>query len=135
MDIAQAAVEKARLRAQEEAVTVNFLVDDLTSLRHVSGTFDFLLDYGFLDDLRPRHRHSYRRTVLTLAHPGTQYFLWGWEYPARWWERILAFFGMPFRAGEIEHLFGDYFDIERIAGRIDFTKRPPGYAAYLMTRK
>ncbi|HLF08321.1 MAG TPA: methyltransferase domain-containing protein, partial [Dehalococcoidia bacterium] len=53
VDYAAAAVEKARARATEAGVQVDFIVDDLTDLRHVSGTFDFLLDYGVLDDLRP----------------------------------------------------------------------------------
>ena len=44
VDYAAAAVEKARPRAKEAGVQVSFIVDDLTNLRHVSGTFDFLLD-------------------------------------------------------------------------------------------
>jgi hypothetical protein len=40
-------------------VQADFIVDDLTNLRHVSGTFDFLLDYGTLDDLRLHHRKYY----------------------------------------------------------------------------
>lgn len=133
VDFTEAAIEKAR--AKEAGVQVNFIVDDLTNLRHVSGTFDLLLDYGTLDDLRLHQRESYLRNMLTLTHPGSQYLLWGFEYPVRWWEKIVPFFDVPFSTGEIEQRFGPYFEIEKIAGKVDYSKWPPGYAAYLMTRK
>ncbi len=114
---------------------VNFIVDDLTNLRYVSGRFDFLLDYGVLDDLRAGQRELYLRNMLPLTHAGSRYLLWGFEYPMRWWEKLVPFFDVPFYPGEIEHRFGSYFEIERIAGKVDYSKWPPGYAAYLMTRK
>src|SRR6266542_4383870 len=73
VDYAEAAMEKARARAKDSGVQVNFIVDDLTNLRHISGTFDFLLDYGVLDDLRPRQRESYLRNMLPLTHSGSRY--------------------------------------------------------------
>lgn len=135
VDYAEAAIEKARTRARDAGVQVNFIVDDLTDLRHISGTFDFLLDYGVLDDLRPRQREPYLHNILPLTHPGSHYLLWGFEYPLRWWEKFVPFYDVPFYPGEIEQRFGGYFEIERIAGRIDYSKWPPGYAAYFMTRK
>lgn len=135
VDYADAAIGKSRARARKADVQVNFLVDDLTNLRHISGTFDFLLDYGVLDDLRLSQREPYLRNVLPLTHAGSQYLLWGFEYPMRRWEKFLPFFDVPFYFGEIEERFGPYFEIEKIAGKIDYSKWPPGYAAYLMTRK
>lgn len=135
VDFAEAAIEKARTRANEVGIQVNFLMDDLTNLRRVSGTFDFLLDYGTLDDLRPQQRESYLRNMLPLTHAGSLYLLWGFEYPMRWWEKFVPFYDVPFYPGEIEQRFGSYFDIEKIAGTVDYSKWPPGYAAYLMTRK
>ncbi len=135
VDYAEAAIDKARVRAKDSGVQVNFIVDDLTNLRHISGTFDFLLDYGVLDDLRPRQRESYLRNMLRLTHSGSHYLLWGFEYPIRWWENFVPFFDVPFNPGEIEQRFSPYFEIETIAGKIDYSKWPPGFAAYLMTRK
>lgn len=135
VDYAKAAIEKARGRAEEAGVQVNFLVDDLTDLRHVSGQFDFLLDYGVLDDLRLHQREPYIQNMLSLTHPGSHYLLWGFEYPMRWWERYLPFYDIPFWPGEIEQRFAVYFEIEKIAGELDWSKFPPGYAAYLMIRK
>jgi SAM-dependent methyltransferase len=135
VDYTQAAIEKARARAQEAGVQVNFLVDDLTNLRQASGPFDFLLDYGVLDDLRPRQRAAYLRNLLPLTHAGSRYLLWGFEYPIRWWEKFVPFYDVPFSVGEIEQRFHPYFDIEKIGGKLDYSKWPPGYAVYLMTRK
>ncbi len=83
VDYAPAAIEKAQARAREAGVQVNFFVDDLTNLRLASGTFDFLLDYGVLDDLRPRQRELYLRNMLPLTRSGSQYLLWGFEYSIR----------------------------------------------------
>jgi cyclopropane fatty-acyl-phospholipid synthase-like methyltransferase len=135
VDYAEAAIVKARDRAAKANVQIDFIVDDLTDLRHVSGTFDFLLDYGVLDDLRPHQRGPYLDNILPLTHSGSRYLLWGFEYPMRWWEKFIPFYDVPFFPGEIEQRFGRYFEIEELASKIDYSKWPPGYAAYLMTRK
>ncbi len=135
VDYAEAAIEKSRARAREAGVQVNFLVDDLTNLRYVSGKFALLIDYGVLDDLRLNQRQSYLHNMVPLTHSGSLYLLWGFEYPMRWWEKLLPFFDIPFYPGEIEQRFAPYFEIEKIAGKIDYSHWPPGYAAYLMTRK
>ncbi len=135
VDFSQAAIEKARQRASAAGAQVHFLVDDLTNLRQVSGTFDFLLDYGVLDDLSPRQREAYLQNLLPLTRSGSCYLLWGFEYPTRWWEKLIPFYDRPFAPGEIENRFGRYFDIVKIAGEVKWSTWPPGYAAYLMTRK
>lgn len=135
VDFSEPALEIARRRAAAAGARVNFIADDLTNLRHVGGTFDFLLDYGVLDDLRLEQREPYLRNLLPLTHPGSRYLLWGFEYPLRWWEKLIPFFDIPFTPDEIDRRFGPYFTIEKIAGRLDWSAFPPGYAAYLMTRK
>jgi SAM-dependent methyltransferase len=135
VDYAEAAISKAKARATDADVQVEFIVDDLTNLHHVSGRFDFLLDYGVLDDLRLPQRERYMQNMLALTQTGSQYLLWGFEYPMRWWERLLPFYDIPFSSGEIEQRFGPYFEIEKIAGTINWSRFPPGYAAYLMIRK
>ena len=135
VDFAKAAIEKAEERAQQEGVKVSYIVDDLTDLHNVSGTFDFLVDYGVLDDLRLRQREAYVQNMLPLTHPGSLYLLWGFEYPMRWWEKFIPFYDVAFYEGEVEERFGKYFEIERFASELDYSKWPPGYAAYLMKRK
>ena len=135
VDFAQAAIEKARQRANAAGVQIHFVVDDLTDLRQVSGKFDFLLDYGVLDDLSLRQREAYVQNMLPLTRPGSCYLLWGFEYPMRWWEKFIPFYDRPFGSGEIAERFGKYFDIVKIVGEVNWSSWPPGYAAYLMTRK
>ncbi len=138
VDYAAAAIEEGRTRAEAAGVEVDFRVDDLTDLRHVDGTFDLLVDYGTLDDLVPRDRDRYLENVLPLTHPGSRFLLYCFEWPLRWWERLLfraAFFGaMAMEPGEVERRFGQHFAIERIAGELDYSNWPPGYAVYFMTR-
>ena len=134
IDFAAAAVELGRRRATEAGVHVNFIQDDLTNLRHVSGTFDLLVDYGTLDDLKPSQRERYMQNVLPLTHPGSHFLLYCFEWEPRWWERLF-FSNMAMLPGEAERRFGPHFEIERIAGKIDYSKWPSGYAVYLMTRR
>jgi len=134
VDFAPAGIEKATRAAEGAGVSVDFVVDDLTDLRHTRDPFDFLLDYGVLDDLRPHQRELYKRSVLPLTRPGSLFLLWGFEYPIRWWERLIPFFDRPFADGEIAALFGDHFRIETIARHVDWTRWPPGSVAYLLTR-
>jgi SAM-dependent methyltransferase len=134
VDFAPSAIDQARAKAAAAGVRVHFIVDDLTNLRRVAGSFEFLLDYGVLDDLTRKDRDRYVRTVLRLSRPGSRYMLWCFEWPARWWERPVHGL-MALHPGEVERRFSRDFLIERLAaGGPDFAKFPPGFAAYLMTR-
>ncbi len=44
-----------------------------------------------MDDLSPKDRDPYVENVLPLAHQGSQFLLFCFEWPARWWERLLPF--------------------------------------------
>ncbi|MBI5290633.1 MAG: class I SAM-dependent methyltransferase [Chloroflexi bacterium] len=134
VDYAAAAVELGRKRAAEAGVTANFIQDDLTPLRHVTGTFDLLVDYGTLDDLKPSNRELYLRNVLLLARPGSRFVLYCFEWTPRWWERPF-FFSLACEPGEIERRFGPHFHIECYGRQVDYSRWPAGYAVYLMTRK
>jgi len=135
VDFASAAITKARRRAASAGVSVSFAVDDLTHLRGVSGTFDFLVDYGTFDDLTPDDRDRYLKTLLALSHVGSRYLLWCFEYEMRWWEHFIPFFPPPLADGEPQRRFGSHFAIERIAGEQRRAGWPPGWAAYLMMRR
>lgn len=135
VDYAAAAIELGRKRAAEARVKVNFIQDDLTNLRHVTGPFDLLVDYGTLDDLTPPNRDLYVQNILLLTRPGSLFLLYGFEYQKRWWERLVPFFEEPFALGEVERRFGEHFEIEKIAAEVDYSRFPAGYAVYLMTRK
>ena len=91
VDFSSAAVELGRKRAREAGVPVEFIVDDLTRLQNINGTFDLLVDYGTLDDLKPTQRELYMRNVLPLARPGSLFLLFCFEWKPRWWERPFFF--------------------------------------------
>ena len=136
VDFAKSAVEKGREMARGADVSAEFVVDDLTNLKKVSGTFDLLVDYGTLDDLNPKQRDMYMQNVLPLTHSESWFLLFCFEWEPRWWERPIHS-KMAFLPGEAERRFGEHFEIERISGseKPDFTKFPPGYGVYLMKRK
>ena len=94
-----------------------------------------MVDFGTLDDLTPMDRDLYVQNVLPLTCPGSQFFLWCFEWPARWWEKYFP--TMQLEPGEVDYRFGKWFEIERLAGTIDLdlSKFQPGTATYLMTRK
>jgi SAM-dependent methyltransferase len=139
VDYAASAIDKAKRRADEAKVKVNFLVDDLTNLKHVNETFDFLVDYGTLDDLSLENRSLYVSNVLPLTHYESKFLLWCFEWHVSWWERLLIrlspFDELALEPGEAKRRFGEYFKIERIAGETKSRGWPRGFAAYLMVRK
>jgi SAM-dependent methyltransferase len=134
VDFAAGAVALGRRRAAEAGVAVAFVEDDLTDLRHISGAFDLLVDYGTLDDLAPKDRDLYLQNIVPLTHPGSQFLLYCFEWQPRWWEGPF-FLRMACEPGEIERRFGPYFQIERYdSGRND-SWLMPGWAVYPMARK
>lgn len=140
VDFISSAIAKAKRKAEAAGVRVELIVDDLTNPRKVNGSFDFLVDYGTLDDMIPKDRDLYVRNVVPLTHAGSKFLLWCFEFPLRWWEKLVRSIrlgAMSLQPGEAEQRFGEYFEVERIAGSMepDFRQWPPGYAVYLMTRK
>jgi hypothetical protein len=100
-------------------------VDDLTDLHNLSGKFDFLLDYCVLDDLRLHQHDPHLQNMLALTHAHSRYLPWGFEYSIRWRERLLLLYDIPFASGEIEKRFGPHFQIEKIAGSLNWSRFRP----------
>ena len=63
-DYSPAAIALCQQRGAAAGVTVNWIEDDLTELRHVRGPFDFLVDWGVYDDLTQPDRVAYLRNLL-----------------------------------------------------------------------
>ena len=134
VDFAQAAIDLGNKRAAEANVRVNFIRDDLTHLQNVRGTFDLLVDYGTLDDLKPARRDLYLQNVLPLTYAGSRFLLYCFEWQPRWYERPY-FSSMAMLPGELERRFAPYFDIERYAAESGLKGLPRGWAVYLMSRQ
>jgi SAM-dependent methyltransferase len=139
LDFSAAAIAKARAKGDEAGVEVEFLVDDLTSLRNIRGQFDLLVDYGTLDDLSFRHRDQYIRQVVPLARPEARFLLWCFEWELTNTERLLTsllpFGKLALAPGEVERRFGAAFEVRRVAGESGLAGWPRGWAAYLMTKR
>ena len=103
VDFSPTAIKRATSSAQAAGVEITFVEDDLTNLRHVSGTFDLLVDFGALNDLNQGDRDSYMENVLPLTHPGSRFFL--------------MCFTNSLPPNEVEHRFGDHFNIESLTKR------------------
>lgn len=135
VDFAPVAVEKAKARAAGAGVDARFVVGDLTatSIPGVEGPFDFLVDFGTLDDLRGDARLAMAATVDRLSRPGSkflEYCFYGKteELP------LFSFRGTSkmshIAPGELEELFGAHWDIEPFS-QDDKWK----VAAFLLTRR
>ena len=134
VDFSEAAIELGRRRAARAGVSVKFIVDDLTNLRQVQGTFGLLVDYGTLDDLGPSQRDLYMQAVLPLARPGSIFLLYCFEWEPRWYERPF-YSRMALDLGEAERRFHPYFEIEHYRSGTEHLQWPRGWGVYLMTRK
>jgi len=136
VDFSPAAIEMGRRRARAAGVNITFIEDDLTKLQHLGSTFDLLVDYGTLDDLGPGQRDLYMQNVLPLTKRGGLFLLYCFEWKTRWWERLLSPLGsMAMEPGEAHRRFGDFFDIEQVAGGPTGSSFMPATATYLMKHR
>jgi cyclopropane fatty-acyl-phospholipid synthase-like methyltransferase len=120
VDFSPTAIQRARRRAKAEGVDVKFVVDDLTNLQHVRGTYDLVMDFGALNDLSQEARKLYMENLLRLTRPGGSYVMFCFE-------RMLP-------PDEITRWFGDNFTIE-ILHQGSETRFPGVLRLYWMTRK
>jgi SAM-dependent methyltransferase len=137
VDFSTVALAKARQRARDAGVAerCRFLAVDLTAPTlpaEVDGTYDLLLDFGTLDDLRPAGQVRMADHVARLARPDAVVLFWCFHGPRSELPRI-SFHG-PSRLspglepGDEERLFGDHFDIELFV-------RPFRHAACFLLRR
>ncbi len=120
VDFSPTAIRLARQNAEEAGVQVAFVQDDLTDLRHVTGTFDLLLDYGAINDLNDEARNRYMENVLPLTRVGSRY--------------ILMCFDKKLGSEEVERRFGDHFHIE-VPRDVRGEPIPSGIGLYVMTKR
>ncbi|MBM3124571.1 MAG: class I SAM-dependent methyltransferase [Chloroflexi bacterium] len=137
-DYSSAAIALCQQRGAAAGVTVNWIEDDLTDLKRVHGSFDFLVDWGVYDDLTQPDRQAYLRNVLPLTHAHSRFIIYVHQWSLRWWEKSLhrLIGGMqPMQPGEVEADFSPYFAIEKLVERTFPSGYIGGEAVYLMTRK
>lgn len=119
VDFSPTAIKKARRKAKAASLEIPFIVDDLTDLRHVTGTYDLVTDFGALNDLGQGARDRYMENVVPLTHHDSHYVMFCFE-------RMLS-------TDEVERRFKPYFDLEVIESRSD--DFPGNLNLFWMTRK
>ena len=117
IDFSEIALKKAEARAAEAGVGATFVQGDLTAVAipGVEGPFDFIVDFGTLDDLKGESRQTMARTITRLSRPGTvflEYCFYGETEELPW----ISFKGTSkmshIAPGELETLFGDDWEVE-----------------------
>lgn len=136
VDFSPVALRKAQAAATAAGVSVRWMRGDLTRPGSApKETFDLVVDYGTLDDLKDAGRVAMAEVVHRLTHPGSRFLLWCFSADLATLP-FLSFTG-PSRLsgaiapGEEAALFGDSFEIERLP-------EPPAsepFACFLMTRR
>ncbi len=130
VDYSPVGLEKAR-RATPASLSISWVAGDLTatSIPGVTGTFDLLVDYSVLDDMRGPAQDAMAATVHRLSHPGSVFVMWCFYDEIPWWKRRGGRFpGLP--VGAEQRLFGASFDIERLPEPAPGS----GFACFVMTR-
>lgn len=120
VDISPTAIGMATKAAAEAEVEVDFVVDDLTELTRVSGTFDLIVDVGAFNDLNAEQRDAYVRNVLPLGSANSLFFLMCFEQKVS--------------LSEMRERFGESYDIELVSTRGETGTRR-SFSFYLLERR
>ncbi len=76
IDAAPRAIEKAKAKAKQRNVKVNFLVWDALELGHLGRKFDSIIDCGLFHVFSDDERHTFARSLTDVLKPrGTYYML------------------------------------------------------------
>jgi SAM-dependent methyltransferase len=134
VDYSRVAIEKARQRAESSGVSVDFREADLTagSLPGLPGPFDFIVDFGTLDDLRGVNRLSMANLITSITKPGSRFLEWCFYGETEELPRF-SFKGTSqmshIAPGELDELFGEAWTIETVSMNDEWRN-----ACFLLTR-
>lgn len=109
IDIAPAAIEKARGKAQRRGLQPRFLVQDALTVDALGETFDVVLDCGFFHVLSDPQRRTFADVLRRVTRPGSEYFMlcFSDQVPGDAGPRRI-------RKDEIQATFADGFSVEGI---------------------
>ena len=82
IDFSPKAIRVAQRKVKHRNYNSHFLVDDVTRLRKVSGSFDFILDMGCYHNLDSVEQKSYIKNVDRVLNPGGHYLLYVFFRPS-----------------------------------------------------
>ena len=134
VDFSEVGIRKARDRADETGVQAHLVVGDLTAdeIGGLEGSYDFLMDFGTLDDLRGEAREKMAATVTRLSRPGSrflEYCFYGARQDLPWFSFRGTSRFSHIAPGELEELFGANWDVKKLSEDIEWR-----VATFLLTR-
>jgi cyclopropane fatty-acyl-phospholipid synthase-like methyltransferase len=77
VDFVGKAIRKARVKAKQAGVKVDYHVSDVTKLEYIPWQFDLILDIGCYHSLSPEGKKVYAENLERLLSPGGSYLLYG----------------------------------------------------------
>jgi 2-polyprenyl-3-methyl-5-hydroxy-6-metoxy-1,4-benzoquinol methylase len=75
IDAAPSAIKKAKEKAKERGITVNFLVSNALELQSLKNKFDTITDCGLFHVFSDEERPIYAASLSSALHPGGKYFM------------------------------------------------------------
>ena len=103
VDFSPKAIAKARKRAAQQALHIEFHIGDVSDLGFLQGPFDYVLDIGCLFTLSPEQQMRYAGEVARLLCSDAAYMLYAWLPQERRGRRM----GLSVQA--VEDLFKTHF--------------------------
>ena len=77
VDFVGKAIRKARTKARNSGLNIDFLIDDVTRLEQVVGVFDLVLDIGCFHYLSQSNKGKYIQNLKRLLSPNGTFLLYG----------------------------------------------------------
>jgi SAM-dependent methyltransferase len=77
IDFIGKAIRKARSKARQQGLKIDFLVGDVTRLEKISGLFDLVLDIGCFHNLPPAAKLKYVQNLERFLAPKGTFLLYG----------------------------------------------------------
>jgi len=79
VDLARAAIDRARVKAAERGSPARFVVHDALELKTLGEAFDTVLDVGCFHTLQPTDRRRYATSLRAALRPGGRMHLLCWS--------------------------------------------------------
>jgi SAM-dependent methyltransferase len=135
IDFSPVAIGKARRRAAEAGVEAHLVVGDLTAdeIEGIEGPYDFLIDFGTLDDLKGEARERMAATTTRLSRAGSrllEYCFYGAPEELPWFSFRGTSRLSHIAPGELEELFGESWDVKMLSEDTEWR-----VATFLLTRR
>lgn len=73
VDCSPIAIERARLRAEQQDVLLRFVLADVFEFAETAGTFDFVYDAGLYHSIREDQLEAYLDMLWRVTRPGSHY--------------------------------------------------------------